>query len=95
MNGPILIKKIIQLASYNNKHNNFIPVEMVSMPVPLQYEHLLELYPGSLRLPPHRGHVSTTLTRISLLHPRAASSNDSRIITYKIKISSLLIINSK
>uniref|UniRef100_A0A182QC81 Uncharacterized protein n=1 Tax=Anopheles farauti TaxID=69004 RepID=A0A182QC81_9DIPT len=57
------------------------PVEMVSIPVPLQYWHLPGLVPGSHREPVHFGHVSTTFTSMSLLTPRAACAKVRFIIT--------------
>lgn len=53
----------------------YIPLDIVSIPVPLQCVHTTGLYPNSQREPRHFGQISTTFIFISLFTPRAACSN--------------------
>ena len=68
-----------------------LPVLIVSIPVPLQYEHLTALVPGSERDPRHFGHISTTFTWISLLTPTAAWVNVRFIITCNINCRNIKV----
>jgi hypothetical protein len=62
---------------------SYVPVLMVSMPVPLQWVQLIAFVPGSALDPLHLGQVSTTFTLMSLFTPRAAWANVRFIITCK------------